>query len=55
MVTHCAASTLVCIATDLTLESESVRTQAASLWKRDIDAGKTPDVRKKPTVFLLLA
>ena len=55
MATHCAAGTLVCIATDLTLESESVRTQAASLWKRDIDTGNMPDIRKKPTVFLLLA
>jgi len=55
MATHCAGGTLVCIATDLTLESESVRTQAAALWKRELAAGKTPDFRKKPTVFLMLA
>ncbi|MFM8468280.1 MAG: SAM-dependent methyltransferase [Oxalobacteraceae bacterium] len=55
MVTHCAAGTLVCTATDLTLDTESVRTQAVSQWKRELAAGKTPDFRKKPTVFLMLA
>ncbi len=55
MATHCAGGTLICIATDLTLESESVRTQAAAEWKRELAAGKMPDFRKKPTVFLLLA
>ena len=55
MATHCAGGTLVCIATDLTLEGESVRTQTAALWKRELAAGKTPDFRKKPTVFLMLA
>ena len=55
MATHCAASTQVCVATDLTLESESVRTQTVLMWKRDLDAGRMPDFRKKPTVFLLLA
>jgi 16S rRNA (cytidine1402-2'-O)-methyltransferase len=54
-VTHCAAGTLVCTATDLTLDTESVRTQAVSQWKRELAAGKTPDFRKKPTVFLMLA
>lgn len=55
MATHCAAGTLICIATDLTLEGESVRTLAASAWKRELSAGRSPDFRKKPTVFLMLA
>ena len=55
MATHCAGSTLVCIATDLTLDSESVRTQTSALWKQEIAAGRMPDFRKKPTVFLMLA
>lgn len=55
MATHCAGSTLICIATDLTLESESVRTQEASAWKKALGSGQLPDFRKKPTVFLLLA
>jgi 16S rRNA (cytidine1402-2'-O)-methyltransferase len=51
----CAGTTLVCVATDLTLDSESVRTQPAAQWKQDLAAGKGPDFHKKPTVFLLLA
>lgn len=52
---NCHAETLICIATDLTLPSESIRTQAAGKWKREVTAGKSPDFHKKPTVFLLLA
>lgn len=52
---NCQSNTLVCIATDLTLTSESVRTQTAAKWKSDLASGKAPDFHKKPTVFLLLA
>ncbi len=55
MATHCAGSTLICVATELTLPGESVRTQTASAWKRELGSGQMPDFRKKPTVFLLLA
>lgn len=51
----CHPATLVCVATDLTLTSESVRTQTAAKWKNDLKSGKAPDFNKKPTVFLLLA
>ena len=51
----CQPGTLVCVATDLSLPTESVRTQAAAAWKKDLAAGKTPDFHKKPTVFLFLA
>jgi 16S rRNA (cytidine1402-2'-O)-methyltransferase len=51
---NCHPNTLICVATDLTLASESVRTQPAAKWKSDLAAGKTPDFHKKPTVFLLL-
>jgi 16S rRNA (cytidine1402-2'-O)-methyltransferase len=51
----CNGNTLLCVATDLTLSSESIRTQTATQWKRDLAAGKAPDFHKKPTVFLLLA
>lgn len=50
----CQAGTLICVATDLSLPSESVRTMAASKWKAALAAGKAPDFHKKPTVFLLL-
>ncbi len=53
--THCAGGTLVCIATDLTLPGESVRTQTAAAWKQALASAQVPDFRKKPTVFLMLA
>ncbi len=46
--------TLVCVATDLSLASESVRTLTAAKWKAQLAAGKTPEFHKKPTVFLFL-
>jgi 16S rRNA (cytidine1402-2'-O)-methyltransferase len=55
LVSTCHAATLVCVATDLTLASESVKTQTAAKWKSDLKSGKTPDFNRKPTVFLLLA
>jgi 16S rRNA (cytidine1402-2'-O)-methyltransferase len=51
----CNPGTLLCVATDLTLVSETIRTQTAAKWKGDLNAGKPPDFHKKPTVFLLLA
>lgn len=55
LATTCNPNTLICIATDLTLPSETIKTQSAAKWKADIASGKTPDFHKKPTVFLLLA
>ncbi|WP_151635163.1 SAM-dependent methyltransferase [Noviherbaspirillum aerium] len=55
MVNTCNASTVVCVATDLSLPSESIKTQAAGKWKAEMAAGRMPDFHKKPTVFLFLA
>lgn len=55
MAAVCQPATLISVATDLTLATESIRTQSAGRWKRDIGAGKLPDFHKKPTVFSLLA
>jgi 16S rRNA (cytidine1402-2'-O)-methyltransferase len=46
----CAPATLLCVASDLTLPSESVATRAVADWRR---AGLS--IGKRPTVFLLLA
>jgi len=51
----CQPGTLICVATDLTLPTESIQTQTAGKWKNAVKAGKMPDFNKKPTVFLLLA
>jgi len=55
LVTACQPGTLICVATDLSLPSESIRTINAAQWKSQLGAGKAPDFHKKPTVFLLLA
>jgi 16S rRNA (cytidine1402-2'-O)-methyltransferase len=44
----CSDNTRLCIATDLTMESEVIKVQSIRNWK-----GKRPDIHKKPTVFLL--
>jgi 16S rRNA (cytidine1402-2'-O)-methyltransferase len=51
----CQPGTLICVATDLSLASEAVRTLNAAKWKALLAAGKAPQFHKKPTVFLLLA
>ena len=51
----CHPSTMVCVATDLTLETESIQTWPVSHWKGLLTKGKMPDFNKKPTVFLFLA
>jgi 16S rRNA (cytidine1402-2'-O)-methyltransferase len=55
LVTECKSSTLISVATDLTLASESVCTQTAAKWKLDLASGMAPNLNRKPTVFLLLA
>ena len=55
LVAHCMPGTLICVATDLSLPSESIRTMSGAQWKALLGAGKAPEFHKKPTVFLLLA
>lgn len=55
LATHCSGSTLICVATDLSLEYEAIRTTTAQQWLRELKAERAPDFHKKPTVFLLLA
>ena len=52
---ECQSKTLVCVATDLTLASESIVTRTAGQWKQALAGGKAPDFQRRPTVFLLLA
>ena len=44
----CSDHTLLCLATNLTMESESIVVKSVRNWK-----GNKPDIHKKPTVFLL--
>ncbi|MEH6438174.1 SAM-dependent methyltransferase [Massilia sp. DD77] len=54
LVAACQPGTLICVATDLTLSSESVKTLTAAKWRAQLASGKAPEFHKKPTVFLLL-
>jgi len=40
--------TRLCIAVDLTLETEYVKTQTIALWKKGV-----PDINKRPAIFLI--
>lgn len=51
----CQPTTLICVATDLTLTTESLQTRSAAEWKARLQAGQAPDFHKKPTVFLFLS
>jgi len=44
----CHAETLLCIATDITMDSEFIQTKNISQWKK-----KIPDIQKRPTIFIL--
>lgn len=55
LVATCQPNTLLCLATDLTLPTESITTLSAARWKNLLESGKTSGYHKKPTVFLLLA
>jgi 16S rRNA (cytidine1402-2'-O)-methyltransferase len=48
IVQTCEPGTELCIATDITLDSEHIETRAISEWRK-----KLPDINKRPTIFLL--
>ena len=47
----CRPQTLLCIATDITLDSEDIQTLSAALWK----TRPAPALNKRPSLFLMLA
>lgn len=51
LIGSCSTATRVCIATDLTLESEQVETRTCGDWKKR----PAPAIDRRPTVFLLQA
>jgi 16S rRNA (cytidine1402-2'-O)-methyltransferase len=46
----CSASTLLCVATDLTLPNEQIATRTIAGWRT-----ARAQIGKRPTVFLMLA
>ena len=51
LVATCAPSTLICVAADLTLPTETIASRTAAEWKK----APVPDLHKRPAIFLLLA
>lgn len=51
----CNQQTLICVATDLSLTTESIQTKSAGDWKKQLQTNSAPDFHKRPTVFLFLA
>ena len=51
----CSPTTALCVATDLTLQMESIQTWPVAHWRVELANKKMPDFNKKPTVFLFLA
>jgi 16S rRNA (cytidine1402-2'-O)-methyltransferase len=51
----CSPTTELCVATDLTLDTESIQSRPISHWRIELANKKMPDFNKKPTVFLFLA
>jgi 16S rRNA (cytidine1402-2'-O)-methyltransferase len=51
LLAHGAPATRLCLATDLTLASESIRTKTLAEWQRL----PPPDLDRRPTCFLMLA
>ncbi len=49
IVNHCDSRTKLCIAADLTLDTEYVKTNTISVWKKQ----SKPEIDKKPSIFLL--
>jgi 16S rRNA (cytidine1402-2'-O)-methyltransferase len=45
---HCQSNTRLCIAADITLETESIKTKTVGEWKHNL-----PDLAKRPCIFAL--
>ena len=48
IISTCHPDTLLCVARDISLESEMIKTQVITAWKKN-----KPDLEKKPTIFIL--
>jgi 16S rRNA (cytidine1402-2'-O)-methyltransferase len=46
----CQPNTLLCVACDITLESEYIKTKSVGEWKKE---KALPDLNKRPCIFIL--
>ena len=47
----CSKSTKLCVASNITLDSENIKTKTIEEWK----SSNPPNIHKSPTIFLILA
>jgi 16S rRNA (cytidine1402-2'-O)-methyltransferase len=47
LLNHCHPETDLCVATDLTLPTEFIKTKKIRDWKKQV-----PDINKRPTIFI---
>ncbi len=50
LIARCAPSTRLCVASDITGDGEAIATRSIADWKK-----RTPEIGRKPSVFLILA
>ena len=48
IIATCQPDTKLCIAADITLDTEFIKTKTVSAWKNQF-----PDLNKRPTIFLI--
>jgi len=48
ILTHCSSETKLCIAADITLETEFIKTKTVREWRKEI-----PNIHKRPSIFLI--
>ncbi len=48
IIAHCALTTQLCIAADISLETEFIKTRTIHYWKNNI-----PDLNKRPAIFII--
>ncbi len=51
LITHCADHTMICVAKNISLSDESIKTLSAKRWRQE----DTPELHKQPCIFLILA
>jgi len=49
IISTCDPSTLLCVAADITMDSEYIRTKSIATWKKE----KCPSLHKRPVIFLI--
>lgn len=48
IIENCSPNTYLCIACDITLETEFINTKTISDWKKNI-----PEINKRPSIFII--